>query len=169
MEPFPSAATALTMNSTTNADGGTRLSFPRIAHPVHASALSPSSPKRTEPEKVPHFQSFFDSVHGTMLPASAGARRHWPGYNGSVGAVVGPTEECDDTTVGPPGNPVHRELGRDDPRFATALHIADTPLLRNRLLKAMSSSFRMRNRALRARRARAVVVASRTLLILAGG
>jgi hypothetical protein len=40
MEPFPSAATALTMNSTTNADGGTRLSFPRIAHPVHASALS---------------------------------------------------------------------------------------------------------------------------------
>jgi hypothetical protein len=31
----------------------------------------------------------------------------------------------------------------DDPRFATALHIADTPLLRNRLLEAMSSSFRM--------------------------
>jgi hypothetical protein len=56
----------------------------------------------------------------------------------------------------------------DDPRFATALHIADTPPLRNRLLEAMSSSFRMRNRALRARRARAVV-ASRTLIIVAGG
>jgi hypothetical protein len=59
------------MNSTTDADGGTRLSFPRIAHPVHASALSPSSPKRTEPQKVP---KFFGSIHGTMLPAFAGAR-----------------------------------------------------------------------------------------------
>jgi len=51
------------MNSTTDADGGTRLSFPRIAHPVHASALSPSSPKRTEPQKVPKFFRFHPWNH----------------------------------------------------------------------------------------------------------